>query len=69
MSPLSLYGICTQRVCHLLKGGTWRNCDTNPIWLYKSPFSDLPCKIVDDLMQLAESKNFGVADVFLLLTS
>ncbi|GBN01364.1 hypothetical protein AVEN_227734-1 [Araneus ventricosus] len=69
MLPSSLYRICIQRICDLLKGGTWKNCATNPVWLSKSPFSDLPSEIVDDLMKFAQSRNFGPADVFLLLTS
>ncbi|GBM89580.1 hypothetical protein AVEN_258649-1 [Araneus ventricosus] len=71
MLPSGLYRICLQRICELLKEGTWKTYSTNPFWLHKSPFSDLPTEIVDDLMKFAQShfENLCIADVLLLLTS
>ncbi|GBN14412.1 hypothetical protein AVEN_192146-1 [Araneus ventricosus] len=60
----SLYMICLDRIYGFLKEGMWKSCTPNP-------FSDLPTKAVNELMDLTDDKKdySKIGDVLLLLTS
>ncbi|GBN14409.1 hypothetical protein AVEN_192144-1 [Araneus ventricosus] len=64
MSLASLYTICLDRIFGFLKEGMWKSCTPNP-------FSDLPTKAVNELMDLSDNKKEipEIDDVLLLLTS
>ncbi|GBN14403.1 hypothetical protein AVEN_192138-1, partial [Araneus ventricosus] len=60
----SLYTICLDRIYGLLKEGMWKSCIPNP-------FSDLPTKVVNELMDISDDKKdySKIGDVLVLLTS
>ncbi|GBN70204.1 hypothetical protein AVEN_231704-1 [Araneus ventricosus] len=60
----SLYMICLDRIYEFLKEGMWKSCIPNP-------FSDLPTKAVNELMDLSDDDEdySKIGDVLLLLTS
>ncbi|GBN06885.1 hypothetical protein AVEN_33981-2 [Araneus ventricosus] len=60
----SLYMICLDRIYGFLKEGMWKSCISNP-------FSDLPTKAVNELMDISDDeKDYSkIGDVLLLLTS
>ncbi|GBN14405.1 hypothetical protein AVEN_192140-1 [Araneus ventricosus] len=60
----SLYMICLDRIYGFLKEGMWKSCTPNP-------FSDLPTKAVNELMDISDDKKdySKIGDVLLLLTS
>ncbi|GBO15938.1 hypothetical protein AVEN_117605-1, partial [Araneus ventricosus] len=65
MSLATLYRICLDRIYGFLKEGMWKPCIQNP-------FSELPTRAADDLMELTESRGGDrpkISDVILLLTS
>ncbi|GBN45772.1 hypothetical protein AVEN_104006-1 [Araneus ventricosus] len=60
----SLYTICLDRIYGFLKEGIWKSCIPNP-------FSDLPTKAVNELMDLSNNEEgyLKTGDVLMLLTS
>ncbi|GBN22171.1 hypothetical protein AVEN_211480-1 [Araneus ventricosus] len=65
MSLASLYTICLDRIYRFLKEGVWKFGVLNP-------FSDLPTRAVDNLMEFTQSRGEDppiIADVILLLIS
>ncbi|CAL1295337.1 unnamed protein product [Larinioides sclopetarius] len=66
MSVAPLYDICLDRICDQLREGLWNSCNQNP-------FSNLPTRIVNELMKFVLSHHEAnppkIRDVTPLLTS